>query len=30
MPRLMALVKWMAELHEAGLKACHYTEEFIL
>jgi hypothetical protein len=28
--RLIALVKLVAELHEAGLKACHYMEEFHL
>jgi hypothetical protein len=30
MPRLAALIKRVAELHEAGLKACHYAEEFTL
>jgi hypothetical protein len=29
-PRLAALVKRVAELHDAGLRACHYTEEFTL
>jgi hypothetical protein len=29
-PRLAALVKWVAELHKAGLKACHCVEEFTL
>jgi hypothetical protein len=28
--RLTALVKRVAELCEAGLKACHYVEEFHL
>jgi hypothetical protein len=28
--RLSALVKRVAELREAGLKACHYVEEFYL
>jgi hypothetical protein len=28
--RLTALVKHVAELHEAGLKACHYVEEIHL
>jgi hypothetical protein len=28
--RLSALVKWVPELHEAGLKACHYAKEFNL
>jgi hypothetical protein len=27
---LSALVKHVAELHEAGLKACHCIEEFYL
>jgi hypothetical protein len=30
MPRLAALVKWVAKLHEVGLKACHCTKEFTL
>jgi hypothetical protein len=29
-PRLAALVKWVAELCNAGLQACHCTEEFTL
>jgi hypothetical protein len=29
-PRLAALVKQVAELHDAGLRACHYAEEFTL
>jgi hypothetical protein len=29
-PRLAALVKRVTELHDAGLRACHYTEEFTL
>jgi hypothetical protein len=29
-PCLATLVKRVAELHEAGLKACHYAEEFTL
>jgi hypothetical protein len=29
-PRLIALVKLVAELHNADLRACHCTEEFIL
>jgi hypothetical protein len=27
---LKMLVKWVIELHQAGLEACHCTEEFIL
>jgi hypothetical protein len=27
---LSALVKRVVEHHEAGLKACHYVEEFLL
>jgi hypothetical protein len=30
MPRLPALIKLVAELYEAGLKDCHYAEEFTL
>jgi hypothetical protein len=29
-PRLAALVKRVAKLREAGLKACHYDKEFTL
>jgi hypothetical protein len=29
-PRLAALVKWVVELHTAGLRACHCAEEFTL
>jgi hypothetical protein len=29
-PRLAALIKRVAELHEVGLKAYHYGEEFTL
>jgi hypothetical protein len=29
-PRLTALVKQVAELHDASLWACHYAEEFTL
>jgi hypothetical protein len=29
-PRLVALVKQVTELHESGLRACHYAEEFTL
>jgi hypothetical protein len=28
--RLTALVEHVAELHKAGLKACHYIKEFHL
>jgi hypothetical protein len=28
--RLSDLIKWVAELQKAGLKACHCTEEFYL
>jgi hypothetical protein len=27
---LKALIKWAAKLHQDGLEACHYTEEFTL
>jgi hypothetical protein len=27
-PRLTALVKWVAELRDTGLQACHCNEEF--
>jgi hypothetical protein len=27
-PRLTTLVKWVAELHDTGLRACHCAEEF--
>jgi hypothetical protein len=26
----MALIKWVIELYQAGLEACHYVEEFTL
>jgi hypothetical protein len=29
-PHLVTLVKRVAKLHEAGLKACHCAEEFTL
>jgi hypothetical protein len=29
-PRLIALIKQVAELHNTGLRACHCTEEFTL
>jgi hypothetical protein len=29
-PRLAALVKWVVELRDGGLWACHCTEEFTL
>jgi hypothetical protein len=29
-PRLKALIKWVIELHQAGLEACHHVEEIIL
>jgi hypothetical protein len=29
-PRLVALVRWVVELHDFGLQACHCTEEFTL
>jgi hypothetical protein len=29
-PRLAALVKRVIELHDVGLRACHYIEEFTL
>jgi hypothetical protein len=30
MPRLAALIKWVAKLQEAGLKVCQCTKEFTL
>jgi hypothetical protein len=29
-PHLAALVKWVAKLHDSGLRACHCAEEFTL
>jgi hypothetical protein len=29
-PRLATLAKWVTKIHQAGLQACHCTEEFTL